>query len=60
LFCRIKIQQLRSIAMLDRQRRNHLSIQQRMARQSPVEDPTMAVCPIHHGRNGEYFILAIQ
>jgi hypothetical protein len=33
---------------------DHLRIKQRMARQLTVEEPAVAVSPVHHRRNGKW------
>ena len=60
LLKRVKTQQPVPVAMPNGLRRHHLSIKQRMPRELAVEEPAMPVRPVHHGGNGEQFILVIQ
>jgi len=60
VFLHIKAQELLPVATDDGLRRHHFGVEQRRAREAAMEDAAMPVCPIHHGRNGEHFIIVIQ
>ena len=44
-----------AVAMVHRLGRQHLRIEERMGGQQPMEEPAMAVRPVHHGRDGKHF-----
>jgi hypothetical protein len=45
---RIEAKKPRAVAMQHRAGGEHLSIEERAARQQPVEKPAVAVSPLHH------------
>ena len=50
---RIERQQPRAVAVQHRAGGDHLGIEQRAAREQPMEEPAVPVGPFHHRRNGE-------
>jgi len=60
LFGRIMAQQMPLIAMDQRPCGDHFSIKQRVPAQPPVQIAAMPVSPVHHRRDGEYFIGVLQ
>src|SRR6185437_7046913 len=60
MFARVEGEKARAIAANDRFRRHHLGVEQRAARQEPVQDTAVRVRPLHHRRDGEDFPVRTQ
>lgn len=53
MLARVETEKSLPVAMADRQRGDHLGIEQRMARHLAVEHAAMPVRPVHHGSHRE-------
>src|SRR3546814_10068208 len=54
MFGRVTPEQPRPIAVQDRTRRDHLSVENRAPAEQAMEVPAVPVRPIHHGRSEEH------
>src|SRR5262249_2194852 len=60
LLGRVAGEKPRTVAVYDRAGRDHLAVKQRSAREQAMEEPAMAVRPVHHRCDGEDILLIRQ
>ena len=51
MLLRVEAQMALCITVLQSTRGDHFGIEQGVLREQAMEEPAVAVCPIHHGRN---------